>query len=129
MEQETTTVLCIEDDEDNCELITFLFNQEGYQVEACGQKDCLKLIHEKKFSAIILDNYFDGLSGIDICREIKIITPSTPVIFFSGEARKTEIEKAIDAGANAYLVKPNDLEKLLPVTNKFIEKSQSSIQS
>lgn len=117
-------ILCIEDDEDTCDLLTFVFNDAGYEVTSCSQTDCLKLIHEEKFSAIILDNYFDGLSGIEICREIRSIDETTPVIFLSGEARQSEIDKAMATGANEYLIKPNDFEKLVPTTIKLIEQSQ-----
>jgi len=123
MTKSKSKILCIEDDEDTCDLITFVFKQAGCEVESCGQTECLKLIHEEKFSAIILDNYFDGIRGTEICQEIRSLDKTTPIIFLSGETRQSEIDKALAAGANAYLVKPNDFEKLLPTTIKFIEQS------
>lgn len=126
MKKNNLTILCIEDDKDTCELVTFVFQQSGFEVKACSQTDCLKLIHEEKFTAIILDNYFIEISGVSICRQIRDFDQTTPVIFFSGESRQGEIDNAIQAGANAYLVKPNDFEKLVPTTIKFIEESQTS---
>jgi len=117
-------ILCIEDDEDTCDLVTFVFKDAGYEIESCGQADCLKLIHEEKFSAFVLDNHFHGLSGVDICREIRSFDQITPVIFLSGEVRQVEIEKAMAAGANAYLTKPTDFEKLVPTAIKLIEQFQ-----
>ncbi len=119
------TILCIEDDEDTCDLVHFVFNSAGYEIESCGQADCLKIIHQKKFAAIVLDNYFHGLSGIDICREIRSFDQITPIVFLSGEVRQTEIDKAIAAGANSYLTKPTDFEKLVPTTVKLIEQFQT----
>ena len=127
MSESKYRILCIEDDEDTCELITFVFEQESYAVEACSQKDCLRLIHEEQFSAIILDNFFHGLTGADICREIRSFDQTTPVIIFTGEARAAERAKVLAAGANAYLVKPNDFENLLPTTIKLIEDSQITV--
>ena len=124
MRQHTDKILCIEDDEDACQLVTFVFQQEGYEVESCSEKDCLKLIHEEKFLAVILDNYFVDMSGINICKELRSFDSVTPVVFFSGEARQVEIDKAISAGADTYLVKPNDFEKLVPVTINLIKNSQ-----
>lgn len=124
MKQNDLTILCIEDDKDTCELVTFMFEQEGYKVEACSKTDCLKLISEEKFSAVILDNYFIETSGVNICQELRSFDKTTPVIFFSGEARQAEIDKALAAGANTYLVKPTDFEKLLPTTIKLIEEAQ-----
>jgi DNA-binding response OmpR family regulator len=122
-------ILCIEDDEDTCELVTFVFKDAGFEIESCGQTDCLKLIHEEKFSAIILDNYFDGMSGVEICQEIRSFDQITPVIFLSGEVREAEIDKAMAAGANAYLTKPIDFEKLVPTTIKLIEQSKTQAET
>lgn len=128
MKNNPLKILCIEDDEDTCELIAFVFEQAGFSVETCSQKDCLSLIHEEKFLAIILDNYFIELSGVEICQEIRNFDRTTPVIFFSGEARQEKIDKALSAGANDYLIKPNDFEKLLPTVIKLIEESENRIQ-
>ncbi len=116
-------ILCIEDDADTCELVTFVFRDAGCEVKTCSQTDCLKLIREENFSAIILDNYFNGLSGVEICREMRIFDQTTPVIFLSGEVRQAEISKAMAAGANAYLTKPADFEHLVSTTFKFIRQT------
>lgn len=126
MKQNTLTILCIEDDEDTCELITFVFNQADYEVKTCSDKDCLKVVHEENFQAIVLDNYFVGVSGISICAELRSFDKTTPIIFFSGESRQSEINKALAAGADTYLIKPNDFEKLVPTTIKLIEDSRKA---
>lgn len=114
-------ILCIEDDTDTCELISFVMNQAGFEIETCSQKECLKLIHEEKFSAFILDNWFEGTSGIEICRQIRSFDRNTPIVFFSGEVRQAEIDKALASGANAYLLKPNDFDKLSETVIKLID--------
>lgn len=125
MKELKSKILCIEDDEDTCDLVTFVFNQAGYEIKSCSQTDCLEHTHKEKFLAIILDNYFDGLSGINICEEIRSFDQTTPIIFLSGEARQAEIDKAMAAGANAYLIKPTDFEKLVPTAIKCIEQYQT----
>ena len=125
MKQHNLRILCIEDDEDTCELVTFVFEQQGYNVESCSRADCLNLIHEEKFLAIILDNYFIDKSGVDICQEFRSFDQTTPIVFFSGEVRQAEIDKALAAGANRYLIKPNDFDKLVPTTIELVEASQA----
>lgn len=125
MTEPKSQILCIEDDADTCELITFVFNDTGYRTVSCSQVDCLKLIHEEKFLAFILDNNFVGISGIEICREIRDFDRTTPIIFLSGDVRQEEMEKAIAMGANAYLTKPNDFERLVPTVIKLIEQSST----
>ena len=120
MEISKSKILCIEDNQDTCELVTFVFNQAGYEIESCTQSECLEHMQGEKYLAIILDNYFDGLNGIEICREIRSLDKITPIIFLSGEARQAEIDKAMAAGANAYLIKPNDFERLTDTVIKLI---------
>lgn len=125
--QPENSILCIEDDEDTCTLMRFVFEQEGFEVTTCSVEDCLQIVEQQTFSAIILDNYFGDLDGTDICREVRKRHPLTPIIFFSGEVRQTERDKALFAGANAYLIKPDDFEKLVKTTLDLIKESQISI--
>jgi DNA-binding response OmpR family regulator len=129
MNESKSKILCVEDDEDTCELISFVLKQAGYEVEACSRIDCLKLIHEERFLAFILDNWFEGTSGVDICKEIRSFDLATPIIFCSGEARQIEIGKALAAGANAYLVKPIDFEELTNTVTKLIQEQRDLPQT
>lgn len=129
MNESKSKILCVEDDKDTCELVSFVFKQTGYEIEACSKMDCLKLIHEEKFIAFILDNWFEGTSGVEICKQIRSFDLDTPIIFFSGEARKSEIDKALKAGANAYLVKPNDFEKLTVTVTNLIEEQRELLRA
>lgn len=126
MEEPNNHILCIEDDEDTCDLVTFVFKEAGYKVTACSTEECLKIIHEEKFQAIILDNYFVETSGVNICREMRRFDKTTPIIFFSGEVRQEEIDIALAAGASVYLRKPDDFENLVSTTISLIESARNS---
>lgn len=55
------TILCIDDNEDSLELFTYIFEQEGFEVETCDSLEgCLSLIREKDFATVILDNWFQN---------------------------------------------------------------------
>jgi CheY-like chemotaxis protein len=127
MENSKPLILCIDDDYDTRELIKFTFQFADYQVTACSTAE-EGLLRAKKggFGAIILDNRFRDASGVEICRETRRFDPVTPIVFFSGESRPGEIEKAFAAGANAYLVKPNDFEKLTQTVINLIEKKKTA---
>lgn len=121
MTQENKDILCIDDDNDTCELVKYVLEREGLQVTACSTAD-EGLLYARKgnFRLIILDNRFHMTSGIEVCEEIREFDKTTPVIFFTGESRQSEIDKALEAGATAYLVKPNDFEKLAPTVLDLI---------
>jgi two-component system phosphate regulon response regulator PhoB len=115
-------ILCIDDDNDTCELIKFVFEQTNFQITTCRTpNEGLQNARRDGFGAIILDNRFAGTTGIDICREIRRFDAKTPIVLFSADARPSEKEKAYTAGANSYLVKPNDFEKLTETVISLIE--------
>lgn len=119
-------ILCIDDDDDTRELIEFVFRLADYRITTCGTaKEGLLEAEKGDFGAIILDNRFSDSSGGEICQEIRRFDQTTPIIFFSGEARPQEIDKALAAGANAYLVKPNDFERLTETVINLVEKEKN----
>jgi DNA-binding response OmpR family regulator len=124
MEKFEQTILCIDDHDDTCQLIEYMFKEADYEVTSCMTADeGLEKAERGIYSAIILDNWLSETTGVDVCRKIRIFDTTTPIIFFSGEARPKEKQKAINAGANEYLVKPDDLENLTQTVINLIEKS------
>jgi len=122
MEQSKQTIFVCDDNTDSCELIKMVFQLEGYKVTSCDNlQDCLSLARQNNFEAIILDNRFGQVSSLEACREIRGFNQTIPIIFYSGESRQSEIDKALKAGANAYLVKPNDFERLTKTVISLIK--------
>jgi DNA-binding response OmpR family regulator len=120
MDKSEKFILCIEDDEDSRDLIAFVFRQAGCRIKTCSEQSWLTIMKEDHYAAVILDNHLSGLSGTEICQRIHILHPKTPIIFFSGESRQSEINKAMNAAAALYLIKPLDFEKLVPSVMKLI---------
>jgi CheY-like chemotaxis protein len=128
MKQLKYTILCADNNKDNLDLIKFLFEEKGIEVIACDSlEDCLLQIRQNSFAAVVLDNRFGDRSSREICQEIRIHNPHTPIVFFSSEARAAEIENALAAGGSAYLIKPNDLDKLTETVVKYIQEAQSEV--
>jgi DNA-binding response OmpR family regulator len=102
-------ILCIEDDQDTCEMLTFALQPSGYEVVSAptGEKGLSKVLAES-FDAVLMDTNLPDISGIELCKQIRESDIPIPIIFYSGEARPDIIEEAIKAGAQAYLTKPID---------------------
>jgi DNA-binding response OmpR family regulator len=110
---EPIKILSVEDNEDSCELLDFILSNEGFEVVLCStSKEGLRLAKQYGFSAIILDYRLPKISGLEICREIRTYDKQIPIIFYTASAYPKEKEAGLKAGANAYFVKPNDLEKI-----------------
>lgn len=115
-------ILCVEDNKDTCELLTFLLSD--YQLVFTDSiETSLEVFNSQHFDLCILDNWLRDGFGTDLCRQIREINPDVPIIFASGVAQKHEIQKALSAGAKAYLTKPYSIDELEQIVKELIEKS------
>ncbi len=100
-------VLCAEPHEDTCFLITTMLGAQGHEVVSAGTvHDCLELARRERFDLYMLDDdYVDGTS-IELCRELRALTPETPILFFSSLAFPRDRERALEAGCDEHWTKP-----------------------
>src|ERR1051325_7494824 len=102
-------VLCVDDDIDTCVLMAFSLARSGYLVETAHSiEEALRQARQKEFVLYSIDSRLPDGSGIELCKHIRQFDPHTPILFYSGAAFPEEIQKAMNAGAQAYLVKPTD---------------------
>jgi CheY-like chemotaxis protein len=128
MQDSKYTVLCVDDDKVNLDLLTFVFEHDNFEVLACDSLDeCLEHAQSKKLDAIILDNRFGNESSLEVCEKIRDFNPTIPIVFYSGEARPIEIDRVLKACADAYLIKPNDFNKLTDTVIELIEENQAAV--
>lgn len=124
---EPIKILCVEDDKDSRELLDFILSNEGFEVVLCStSKEGLQLAKQGGFSAIILDYRLPEISGLEICHEIRTYDKQTPIIFYTASAYPKDKEAGLNAGASAYLVKPNDLEKIAKTITNLVSISDKA---
>lgn len=123
MPSDKYSILYVDEYRDNLELVKILFEDQGFIADTCDDmKNCHSLVEENKYDAIILDNLPAGRMSLDAARKIRKLDENVPIIFYSGETRTSEINRAMETGANAYLRKPNDLDDLLDTVIQFVKK-------
>ena len=98
-------ILLVEDEEDSRELAAFTL-AEYTLICARDFDEGLRLAQQRGFDLYILDSWMPDKSGIELCRTIREFDPQTPILFYSAAAYERDIEEAIRAGAQGYLVKP-----------------------
>ncbi len=115
-------VLYVEDHDDTRVIITLMLERAGFHVTTaeCGT-DAIRLAQEKRFDLYLLNHTFTDASGVTICEELRKFDTETPIIFYSARAMEAEKEAAIRAGAQDYLIKPNDLLHVADHVAKWIE--------
>ena len=113
-------VLCVDDDEDAREMLSALLNFALIETRAVGTAaQALSLIQAERFDLYLLDTWLPDLDGVELCRRVRVLDPHTPILFYSGAAYDDDKKRAIEAGANAYVTKP-DVDELLGSVTELV---------
>ena len=109
-------ILIVDDVVENTQILQAILQKEGYETYTTnnGYK-ALELVKEKDFSLILLDIMMPNISGLEVCRFLKIDpeTANIPVIFLTASKDKALLTKAFSVGGIDYLIKPYFKEELL----------------
>jgi len=98
-------ILIIEDDKSINDLISSLLKDEYTVYQAFTAKEGLSLVSSNTIDVIILDLGLPDLDGIDVIIKIRK-SMTTPIIVVSARNFESDIVKALDLGADDYLIKP-----------------------
>lgn len=119
-------VLCAEPHDDTCRLIRLLLEQQGHEVvQARTVAECVGLAEADGFDLYMIDDdYIDG-TALQLCKRLREMKPATPILFFSAQAFRRDRELALEAGAAAYLTKPDDLFDIVQTVNSILSGSSN----
>ena len=124
MESRTSLrALCVEDDDDTRVMLGMQLKSLGLEVNlASTATEALRWSETKDFDFYLLDSWLPDLDGYELCRRVHQRAAGTDrILFFSGAAHEHEKQKGIEAGARAYVCKPNIDELLSTLSNLIAE--------
>ena len=99
-------VLLIDDDPAMTELLALLLKTHGYlPLEAFSGEDGVRHIHSDSPDVVILDLMMPGMDGWQVCGEVRKFS-NVPILILSALDNPGLVARALDAGADDYLVKP-----------------------
>ena len=106
-------ILCVDNSSDDCELLKFVLDDAGYVVETAQTlADGVRLADRNPPDLYVLDVSLKDGTGFDLLAKIRAASPNTPVIICSADVRETTQERAVAAGAQAFVTKPVNLDDL-----------------
>ncbi len=124
MSKSKCRVLCVDDHPDTSEMLKLLLSQEDYEVvTATTIEEALEFAKSESFDLYILDKRFPDGNGLELCKQLTILTPGVPCMFYTGDAYEIHRQQAIAAGAEGYVAKP-DIDALIDVVHKLLRERE-----
>lgn len=110
----------MDDHDDTCIMLKHLLGFEGYRIQfVATAAEALELADPQRFDLYLLDNRLPDRSGIELCRSLRMRCPATPIVMYSGDAYSAQHIAAKEAGATAYVDKPN-VDQLIATVRDFL---------
>ncbi len=115
------TILVVDDEELIRSLLNeFLTGLDYKVIEAADGKAGLDIFKREHIDLVISDIRMPGMSGMDLLKWIKSISPKTPVLMITGYKPSPAQEDAMSTKADGYLIKPFELERLKLTIRQFL---------
>ena len=107
-------VLVVEDDPRMQKVLQRAFAADGMEViTSADGMDALACFREMRPDAVVLDLNLPRLSGREVCREIKALSPDTPVLILSARTEVVDKVLLFEVGADDYITKPFSPRELM----------------
>ena len=127
MEQETGTVLVVEDDRAVRYAVDRALTFEGYTVNTARDgAEALAAVVNDPPDVIVLDVMMPHVDGLETCRRIRARGIKTPILILTARHEISDRVAGLDAGADDYMVKPFALEELLARLRALLRRSSGS---
>ena len=107
-------VLVAEDDEHTRNGLVEILEAEGYEaVAARDGKEAVELFEKERPDFICLDIMMPGTSGYDVCKQIRAVDDSVPLIFISAKSEEIDKVLGLELGADDFIVKPFGVKEVV----------------
>lgn len=109
-------VLVVEDESAQLEILTYNLEADGFEViKAKTGDEALMLVEEEQPDLILLDWMLPGVSGIEVCRRLKLHPERgrIPIIMLSARSEELDKVRGLETGADDYMVKPYSVMELM----------------
>lgn len=126
---QTPTVLIVEDEAAQREILAYNLKAEGYRVaEADNGEEALLMVAEEAPDLIVLDWMLPNVSGIEVCRRLKSRseTRAVPIIMLSARSEEVDLVRGLETGADDYMVKPYSVMELMARVRTQLRRARPS---
>ena len=117
-----TRILIVDDDETIRTTMKAILEEEGYKVDLAGNgKEGIQKTNERAYNIALLDIRLPDMEGVQLLKLMKETLPRTRKIMVTGYPSTQNAIEALNKNADAYLIKPVDIEKLLSTIKEQLQ--------
>src|SRR5471032_3049442 len=119
-----TKILIVEDDPHILLGLEEVLKSEGYETASCNRGDeAVAAVAKFQPMLIVLDVMLPGVSGYDICKQLRAKKISTPILMLTAKGQEIDKVVGLDLGADDYVTKPFGVRELLARIQALLRRS------
>ena len=120
---ETPRILIVDDDENIRKVLVAILEDEGYNVENVGTgKEAVEKTRRNYYNLALIDIRLPDMEGIELLTKMKDTTPKIRKVIITGYPTLQNAVDAVNKGANAYILKPFDVGRVLRTLKEQLQK-------
>lgn len=122
-----TKILIVEDDAHILLGLEEVLKSEGFEIASCNRGDhALEAATKHRPALIVLDVMLPGLSGYDVCKQLRSKKITTPILMLTAKSQEIDKVVGLDLGADDYVTKPFGVRELLARIHALLRRGINS---
>ncbi|MCW5550705.1 MAG: response regulator transcription factor [Verrucomicrobiae bacterium] len=122
-----TKILVVEDDPHILLGLEEVLKSDGFEVVTCNRGDqAVAMFTQYQPALILLDVMLPGLSGYDICKQLRAKKVTTPILMLTAKGQELDKVVGLDLGADDYVTKPFGVRELLARIHALLRRSSDT---
>lgn len=120
-----TKILIVEDDPHILLGLQEILKSEDFEVQVCNRGDkAREMVQKCQPALIVLDVMLPGLSGYDVCKQLRAQNISTPVLMLTAKGQEMDKVIGLELGADDYVTKPFGVRELVARIHALLRRVQ-----
>src|SRR3954471_20541389 len=121
-----TKILIVEDDPHILLGLEEVLKGDGFEVVVCNRGDqAVEATGKHRPNLIVLDVMLPGLSGYDVCKQLRARKVTTPILMLTAKGQEIDKVVGLDLGADDYVTKPFGVRELLARIHALLRRTGS----
>src|SRR5438445_10068638 len=121
-----TKILIVEDDPHILLGLEEVLKSDGFEVAVCNRGDrAVEAVTRHRPALLLLDVMLPGLSGYDICKQVRAQKMATPILMLTAKGQEIDKVVGLDLGADDYVTKPFGVRELLARIHALLRRTHA----